>query len=135
MPRVFHDPLPPCARPAPRRPPPAFAPKGEYRENEIAEAPPSRLERVGLIALTDVDRCAPRTREDSARESLTRFFFTAAQAHCTSVVLSQGAPLRRRLDRRLPALSSLRGHMPAHEMRCASEGNRLMSMPISETMT
>ena len=24
--------------------------QGEYRENEIAEAPPSRLERVGLIA-------------------------------------------------------------------------------------
>ena len=60
---------------------------------------------------------------------------TAAQAHCTSVVLSQGAPLRRRLDRRLPALSSLRGHMPAHEMRCAADGNRLMSIPISETMT
>ena len=40
-----------CARPAPRRPPPAFArPQGEYRLNEIAEAPPSRLERVGLIA-------------------------------------------------------------------------------------
>jgi hypothetical protein len=62
------------------------------------------------------------------------FFFTAAQAHCTSVVLSQVPPLRRRLDRRLPALSSLRGHMQAHEMRCASEGNRLMSIPISETM-
>jgi hypothetical protein len=25
-------------------------PKAEYRLNEIAEAPPSRLERVGLIA-------------------------------------------------------------------------------------
>src|SRR5262249_29109127 len=44
-------------------------------------------------------------------------------------------PLRTRLDRRLPALSSLRGHMQAHEMRCAAEGNRLMSIPISETMT
>src|SRR6202045_3249223 len=63
------------------------------------------------------------------------FVFTAAQEHCTSIVLSQGAPLRRRLDRRLPALSSLRGHMPAHEMRCAADGNRLMSIPISETMT
>jgi hypothetical protein len=39
----------------------------------------------------------------------TRLLRTAAQAHCTNVVLSQGAPLRRRLDRRLPALSSLRG--------------------------
>src|SRR6516162_1613137 len=51
------------------------------------------------------------------------------------MVLSQVPPLRTRLDRRLPALSSLRGHMQAHEMRCAAEGNRLMSIPISETMT
>ena len=43
--------------------------------------------------------------------------------------------LHTRLDRRLPALSSLRGHMQAHEMRCAAEGNRLMSIPISETIT
>jgi hypothetical protein len=63
------------------------------------------------------------------------FFLTAAQAHCTSVVLSQGAPLRGRLDRRLPTLSSWRGHMPVHEMRCAAEGSRLMSIPTSETMT
>jgi hypothetical protein len=25
--------------------------------------------------------------------------------------------------------------MPVHEMRCAAEGNRLMSIPTSETMT
>jgi len=43
--------------------------------------------------------------------------------------------LRTRLDRRLPALSSLRGHIPAQEMRWPSEGNRLMSVPISETIT
>src|SRR6266853_5159138 len=63
------------------------------------------------------------------------FFLIAAQEHCTTVVLSQGAPLRRRLDRRLPALSSLRGQMPAHETRCGAERNRLMSIPISETTT
>jgi hypothetical protein len=66
---------------------------------------------------------------------ITVFLFTAAQAHCTSVVLSQASPLRMRLDRRLPALSSLRGHMQAHERRCSAEGNRLTSIPTSETMT
>jgi hypothetical protein len=30
-------------------------PKAEYRENEIGEAPPSRLERVGLIAGRSAD--------------------------------------------------------------------------------
>ena len=44
----------------------------------------------------------------------------AAHAHWTSVVLSQGEPLRMRLERRLPALSSLRGQMQAHETRLAS---------------
>ena len=34
----------------PDRPSSIVRPKAEYRENEIAEAPPSRLERVGLIA-------------------------------------------------------------------------------------
>src|SRR5215471_16458968 len=37
-----------------------------------------------------------------------------------------------RLDRRLPALSSLRGQMHAHEMRWASVAKRFISMPISE---
>ncbi len=32
------------------RPSSIVRPQGEYRLNEIAEAPPSRLERVGLIA-------------------------------------------------------------------------------------
>ena len=41
----------------------------------------------------------------------------AAQAHWTRVVLSQGEPLRMRVDRRLPALSSLRGQMQAQEIR------------------
>jgi len=43
------------------------------------------------------------------------FLGVAAQAHCTSVVLSQGNPLRTRVERRFPALSSLRGQMQAEE--------------------
>ena len=53
----------------------------------------------------------------------------AAQAHWTSVVFSQGEPLRMRLDRRLPGL---RGQMQAQEIRWASLAKRVMSMPISE---
>jgi hypothetical protein len=34
----------------PERPSSSVRPKAEYRLNEIGEAPPSRLERVGLIA-------------------------------------------------------------------------------------
>jgi hypothetical protein len=34
----------------PERPSSIVRPKAEYRLNEIAEAPPRRLERVGLIA-------------------------------------------------------------------------------------
>jgi len=41
----------------------------------------------------------------------------AAQAHWMRVVFSQGAPLRMRVDRRLPALSSFLGHRPAHEIK------------------
>ena len=59
----------------------------------------------------------------------------AAQAHWIRVVFSQGAPLRMRVDRRLPALSSFFGHSPAQEIRWPSVGKRLMSMPISATMT
>jgi hypothetical protein len=35
----------------------------------------------------------------------------------------------------LAALSSLRGQSPAHEMRCPAVGKRLMSRPISDTIT
>jgi hypothetical protein len=48
------------------------------------------------------------------------------------MALSQGAPRRRRVDRRLPALSSLRGHRPAQERRCEAVANLPMSVPISE---
>ena len=46
-----------------------------------------------------------------------------------------GAPLRILLERRLPALSSLRGQRPAHEIRWPAVGKRLMSMLISEMIT
>src|SRR5688500_12688064 len=63
------------------------------------------------------------------------FWRLAAQAHWMSTVLSHGAPLRRREDRRedrrLPALSSWRGHSPAQDTRWPAVGKRLMSRPIS----
>src|SRR3712207_5690486 len=49
-------------------------------------------------------------------------------------VFSQGAPLRSRVERRLPALSSLRGQRPAQDTRWAAVGKRRMSLPISATM-
>src|SRR5215208_7342415 len=63
------------------------------------------------------------------------FWREAAQAHCTRVVFSQGAPWRRRVERRLPALSSLRGHRPAQDSRCPALGKRRMAVPISATIT
>ena len=42
---------------------------------------------------------------------------TAAQAAVTRAVLSHGAPLRTRVERRLPALASLRGHKPVQEIK------------------
>ena len=38
------------------------------------------------------------------------------------MVLSHGAPFRSRVERRLPALSSLRGHNPAQETRWPASG-------------
>ena len=40
-------------------------------------------------------------------------------------------PLRVLPDRRLPADWSLPGHIPAHDARCLSVGNTVMSSPIS----
>ena len=40
-----------------------------------------------------------------------------------------------RVDRRLPALSSLRGQSPAQDTRWPAVGKRVMSMPISATIT
>src|SRR5579871_1192437 len=72
------------------------------------------------------------------RNCAPRYVFlvlVAAHATWTKMVLSHGAPMRRRVERRLPALSSLRGHMPAQESRCPAVGKRDMSAPISERMT
>jgi hypothetical protein len=43
--------------------------------------------------------------------------------------------LRIRVERRLPALCSIRGHRPAQEIKCPIVGKRDMSIPISATMT
>src|SRR5262245_57827270 len=68
--------------------------------------------------------------------SEVRSFFRAAdQAAWTSVVLSQGLLERMRVERRLPALSCRRGHSPAHDTRWAALGKRVMSKPISATIT
>ncbi len=42
--------------------------------------------------------------------------------------------MRRRADRRLPALSFWPGHRPAQATRCPALGKRLMSRPISARM-
>ena len=55
----------------------------------------------------------------------------AAQAHCTRVVLSHGAPFFIRLERRLPALSSLRGQSPAQEMTNAGHHRLLVNIQTS----
>src|SRR5581483_5971591 len=60
---------------------------------------------------------------------------TPAHAAVTMGVFSQGAPLRRRVERRLPALASLRGQRPAHDTRGAALGKRVVSTPISATIT
>ena len=47
--------------------------------------------------------------------------------HRIDVAIGRGVlPLRR-----LPALSRLPGHWPAHEAKCLWVGNRLMSIPVS----
>src|SRR3954470_21541701 len=59
----------------------------------------------------------------------------AAQAASTSAVRSAASPLRARPERRLPADSWLPGHSPAQDARCAAVEKRLMSVPISATIT
>src|SRR5437660_11066966 len=48
--------------------------------------------------------------------------------------LTQGLPLRIFPDLRLPALSSLPGHIQAQEDKCCSEANAVSSGPSSATM-
>jgi hypothetical protein len=59
----------------------------------------------------------------------------AAHAASHKAVRNASSPLRARPDLTLPADSSLPGHNPAHEARCAALGNRDMSTPISATTT
>src|SRR5260370_25428608 len=61
-------------------------------------------------------RSAPTSRAwqlDNARGSGEGL--GGAQAVCTRVVVSHGAPWRVRVERRWPALSSRRGHKPSQE--------------------
>jgi hypothetical protein len=53
----------------------------------------------------------------------------------TRAVLSHGAPLRVRVERRLPALSSFLGHIVAQDSKCPAVGKRATSTPISATRT
>src|SRR3954466_7049148 len=55
----------------------------------------------------------------------------AARAASVNAPCSHLDPLRVLPERRLPADSSLPGHIPAHEARWPEVGNRLMSTPIS----
>jgi hypothetical protein len=84
-------------------------------------------------ATAQMARRAPRLGLSLAKRAanLELALRTAAQAHCTIVVLSQVPPFRIRLERRLPALSSLRGTRQAQDMNWPSLGKRLMSMPVS----
>src|SRR5262249_22945896 len=59
----------------------------------------------------------------------------AAHAACTSAVRSHWLPLVVLPPRRLPALSWLPGHSPAHDDRCPDVGNFVMSVPTSATTT
>ncbi len=56
-------------------------------------------------------------------------------AALTKVARNQRDPLRVLPPLRLPARSWLPGHMPAHEARCAAEGNCPLSVPISASRT
>jgi hypothetical protein len=63
------------------------------------------------VAGSGENRCSDRADRllCSSSGSQTLELGLAAQAHWMSVVFSQGAPLRMRVDRRLPALSSFLG--------------------------
>src|SRR4051812_22677600 len=63
------------------------------------------------------------------------FVRVAAQAACTSALRSQALPFVVRPLLRLPALSLLPGHKPAHEASCCCVANRPMSVPTSATTT
>ncbi|AGW93527.1 hypothetical protein N234_26185 [Ralstonia pickettii DTP0602] len=56
---------------------------------------------------------------------------TAAQAAVIKAILSQVPLLRTCVLRRLPALSSLRGHRPSQDTRWPASEKRVMSRPIS----
>src|SRR3712207_2778482 len=84
-----------------------------------------------------IDFLAPRRAFRRTNWAWRQLALTRAAAHVavTRAVLSHVPLLRTRVERRLPALLSLRGHRPAQEMSWAGLGKRAMSTPISATMT
>src|SRR5215467_11710228 len=62
------------------------------------------------------------------------FLAAVAQAHSVRVPRSHRLPPVVWLLRFLPALRLLPGQIPPHELRCFSEGNRVISVPVSARM-
>jgi hypothetical protein len=85
--------------------------------------------RTGRLLCTS----APAKAEELCVE-VAAFFACGRLSTLDQQGLEPGAPFRKRVERRLPALSSLRGHSPAQDNRCPAVGNRLMSRPISDRM-
>ena len=117
---------------------------------EVVETAQEAADRLGFIAAVEVQRPEIAVRdavaehvvggcEHGSGDGEDGFFGTAArldaQKLSAQVVLSQLALFRTRVERRFPALSSLRGHKPAQETRWPAVGKRDISTPISATMT
>src|SRR5512136_261890 len=68
--------------------------------------------------------------------SLRKQFFlaAAAQAHSVRALRNHGLPPVVWLLRFFPAVRLLPGHSPAQELRWLSEGNCVMSVPVSARM-
>ena len=58
----------------------------------------------------------------------------AAHAASVSASASHTSPGRVRPERRLPPDSLWPGHRPAQDARCAEDGKRVMSAPVSATI-
>jgi len=90
--------------------------RGGDRQNGFFGAAASfEAEELGLqVAALDADRCP---------------------GGCDQGGFEPRAPLRVRVERRLPALSSFLGHIVAQGSKCPAVGKRALSTPISATKT
>src|SRR5712692_8646358 len=116
-----------------------------YKETDVARS--FRLSRLPLDLHVNAELAKPTQQScghallvavalyEILTTHVVEFHAVAAQAAWTSVVLSHGAPWRVRVERRLPALSSRRGHRPAHETRWPAVGNGDTVSPISARIT